>query len=298
MSAGLLYGLGAAIAWGFTDVAGALAGRRVGSLPALAGAQGASIVVLLVIAALAGEWPSIAAMGVSDIVLCLLLGLAAMGAYLSFFTALRMGPLAVVSPTVAAYGGLTVVLAVLLRGESPTAFQAAGAALSTIGVILVGLVSDGGLRATRLVGRGVPLAVVALILFAVLTIGLADPIARNGWLPVIVVSRAANAGGCLVLLLVVLATRPAWAHPLLGTGRLAGVAAIYVLAAGALDLAGFVSFAVGLERAETWLVGLASSFGPVVAVLVGLGLMGERLRRSQWLGLGLVGAGLVAVALP
>jgi drug/metabolite transporter (DMT)-like permease len=57
-----------------------------------------------------------------------------------------------------------------------------------------------------------------------------------------------------------------------------------------------VSYAIGLERAETWIVGLASSFGPVVAVLVGLGLLGERLRPSQWLGLGLVGLGLVAVA--
>lgn len=298
MTSGLFLGLGAALAWGFTDVAGALAGRRVGSLPTLAGAQTTSIIALLAVAVLGGELDRVAAMGAGDFALATLFGLGAMGAYLSFFTALRIGPLAVVSPTVAAYGGLTVVLAVLLRGEALTGLQAAGAALSTLGVILVGLVFDGGLRSTRLVGRGVPFAVVALVLFAVITIGLADVISRHGWLPVIVVSRAANAVACVTLLTVVRATLPRWAGPLLETAGSSGRVLTLVVAAGALDLAGFISYAVGLEVAETWIVGLASSFGPIVAVLVGLAGLGERLRPSQWLGLALVGAGLVAVALP
>jgi transporter family protein len=298
MSTGLLLGLGAALAWGLTDVAGTYGGRRIGSLRALAGAQATGVVALIALVMVVGGLDRVASMSVADLVLCALMGLAAMGAYLSFFTALRMGPLAVVSPTVAAYGGLTVVLAILLRGETPTLVQVLGAALSTVGVVLVGLVTDGGLRSTRLVGRGVPLAVIALVLFAVLTIGLADPIIRNGWLPVIVVSRAANAGACLALLAVVVTTRARWAAPLVATAGSPGRAAGFVVAAGALDLAGFVSYAVGLEVAETWLIGLASSFGPIVAVLVGLGLLGERLRPSQWLGLALVGAGLVAVALP
>lgn len=298
MTSGLLLGLGAALAWGFTDVAGALAGRRVGSLRTLAGAQGTSLVALLVAAAVTGQLQAIPGIGPADLVLCTLMGLAAMGAYLSFFTALRMGPLAVVSPTVAAYGGLTVVLAVVLRGENPSGFQGLGAALSTLGVILVGFVFDGGLRATRLVGRGVPLAVIALVLFAVLTIGLADPIGRHGWAPVLIVSRVANAGACLGLLAFVLLARPRWAGPLVATAGRPGRAAAIIIAAGALDLIGFVFYAYGLEIAETWLIGLASSFGPVVAILVGLGFLGERLRPSQWLGLGLVGAGIVAVALP
>jgi drug/metabolite transporter (DMT)-like permease len=49
--------------------------------------------------------------------------------------------------------------------------------------------------------------------------------------------------------------------------------------------------------AETWLVGLTSSFGPVVAVLVAVAAMGERLRPIQWLGLALLASGLVAIAL-
>ena len=57
----------------------------------------------------------------------LALGVVAALAYLSFYTALRIGPISVVSPVVAAYGGLTVVLAVLFRGESLAPLQGLGA---------------------------------------------------------------------------------------------------------------------------------------------------------------------------
>ena len=52
------------------------------------------------------------------------------------------------------------------------------------------------------------------------------------------------------------------------------------------------------QGAPTWIVGLASSFGPVVSVFVAVAIWRERLRPNQWLGLVGLGAGLVAVALP
>jgi len=62
---------------------------------------------------------------------CALLGLIGAGAYFSYFAGLRFGPISVVSGMVAAYGGLTVVLSVVLRGESLTLTQAFGAAIAT-----------------------------------------------------------------------------------------------------------------------------------------------------------------------
>ena len=61
----------------------------------------------------------------ASLALAALLGLIGAGAYLAYFTGLRIGPIAVVSGMVAAYGGLTVVLSVVLRGESLTPLQAA-----------------------------------------------------------------------------------------------------------------------------------------------------------------------------
>ena len=75
----------------------------------------------------------------------------------AYFNGLRVGPISVVSGMVAAYGGLTVVLSVVFRGESLTTVQALGATIATVGVILTGVAFGGGLRGTRFAGPGVVL---------------------------------------------------------------------------------------------------------------------------------------------
>ena len=164
MPIGLLTGLGAALAWGTLDVFSALASRRVGSLLVTTGMQvvGGSLIWLVALAT-GVSLPTDPAVLIGGS----LVGLAGAGAYLSYFTGLRIGPISVVSGMVAAYGGLTVVLAVLFRGESLTPLQALGATTATIGVILTGVAFGGGLRGIRFAGPGVVFAIVALILFAV-----------------------------------------------------------------------------------------------------------------------------------
>jgi len=71
-----------------------------------------------------------------------------------------------------------------------------------------------------------------------------------------------------------------------------------VVLAGVLDIVGLMSFAYGLEVAETWLVGLASSFGPAVTIVVAVAFLGERLKPIQWLGLAGVLVGMIAIGLP
>ncbi len=300
MSIGLELGLIAALCWGSTDVSAAIAGRRLGSLRVAAIVQVTSLFAIVVICLIQGSWfPT----KPEDILVSAVTGVVAAGAYLSFFTALRIGPLSVVSPVVAAYGGLTVLLAVLVRGETLTLLQAVGAALATIGVILTGLVSEGGWRSVRLAGRGIGFAIVALVCFAVLTIGLAGPIRSSGWLPVLLVARIANAATVMTVLVVVFVFRPRAAAPLISgsTDRVPGLLVVAVVAAvagGAFDIAGFVAYAIGLEQAPAWIVGLASSFGPVVSVIVAIVLWHEKLQPSQWLGLVGIALGLAAVALP
>lgn len=303
MPLGLDYGLIAALCWGSTDVLATIGGRRLGSFPVTAIAQAASLLVVVLLALGRGTGlPSDPAMLAASI----FFGVVAAGAYLSFFTALRIGPLAVVSPVVAAYGGLTVVAAVLIRGESLTGVQALGAGLATAGVVLTGVVFEGGWRGTRIAGRGVVFSLVAMLLFTVLTVGLATPIRAAGWLPVVLASRLANAVTTWAVLAIALAVRSPRSSLLVGGGSPeAGTrsttvrrAVVAALIAGLLDVIGTVAFAIGLEVAPTWIVGLASSFGPAVAVIVAVALWGERLRPSQWIGLAGIAAGLVAVALP
>jgi DME family drug/metabolite transporter len=296
MPFGLLAGLGAALAWGTMDVGSALAARRLGSLAVTAGGQTTS--ALLLVAALVATGTALPS-DPATVALAAVLGAAGAGAYLSYFTGLRVGPIAVVSGMVAAYGGLVVVLAVVLRGESLTLLQAAGAVVATAGVVMTGVAFTGNWRQTRLAGPGVAFALVALVLFSIMTVGLDVAIERANWLAVVSVSRIVNAILTLGVLWLAVARRHARFRPVMDAPLPANRRALLVVVAGGcLDVAGLVALAIGLERAPTWLVGLASSFGPAVTIVAAVAFLGERLRPIQWLGLVGIAAGLVAIALP
>jgi len=296
MTSGLVLGLAAALCWGLTDVTAALVGRRFGSLPTLAVAQLTSLVVLLVLGlVIEGRIPVDPAVAGQ----AALYGVLASVAYAAMFAGLAIGPISVVSPSVAAYGGLTVILSVVVLGEMVSALQWVGVALGTLGVALSAFRFGGGAGRIQPVSRGVILAVVALVLFASVTVGMAGPIRQAGWLDVVFVSRLANTLTVGAVLLVVRRLRPRGSGVLLGPAGPPPLRGVWMLAVvGLLDVAGFIAYAVGLEVSEVWIVGLASSLGPAVAVLVSVGFLGERLRPIQWLGLIAIALGLGLIALP
>jgi drug/metabolite transporter (DMT)-like permease len=297
MPFGLLTGLTAALFWGTLDVITALGSRVVGSLRVTAGMQSVTAVLFLAIFVATGATiPTEPA----SMALAVLLGLIGAGAYLSYFTGLQFGPIAVVSGMVSAFGGLTVVLSVVLRGESLTPLQAFGAAVATVGVLLTAFAFDGGLRATRFAGPGVVFALVALVLFSLMAITTDVALDTMSWIQIYTIARVVNASIGIVAVLL-LARRagsalghrpeagPTWSNP-----RIIGA----LVLAGVLDVVGLVAFATGLETAPTWMVGLAASFGPAVTIMVAVAFLGERLRPVQWFGLLGILTGMVCIAIP
>jgi drug/metabolite transporter (DMT)-like permease len=297
MPFGLLTGLTAALFWGTLDVITALGSRVVGSLRVTAGMQSVTAVLFLVIFVATGAtMPT----DPTSIALAVLLGLIGAGAYLSYFTGLQFGPIAVVSGMVSAFGGLTVVLSVALRGESLSPLQAFGAAVATVGVLLTAFAFDGGLRATRFAGPGVVFALVALVLFSLMAITTDVALDTMSWIQIYTIARVVNASIGIVAVLI-LARRagsalghrpeggPAWSN-----SRIIGA----LVLAGVLDVVGLVAFATGLETAPTWMVGLAASFGPAVTIMVAVAFLGERLRPVQWFGLLGILTGMVCIAIP
>ena len=194
------------------------------------------------------------------------------------------------------------------RREShrPISTQAFGADHATAGVILTGVAFEGGLRGTRFAGPGVVFAVVALVLFAMMAITTDIALESAGWLQVLLISRLRSRP----------VSRSSWSRQSrwpraapervgarrrrrrTGTVVAVGTSWPAIVVAGILDVLGLVSFAIGLESAPTWLVGLASSFGPAVTILVAVALLGERLKPIQWVGLAGVAVGMIAIALP
>ncbi len=286
------------MSWGVLELASALASRRVGSAPVAAGVVvvSAAWCVLIAFAAGIGRGTDAYAVAVSA-----LLGLLSAAAYLAYFAGLRVGPISVVSGTVGAYGGLTVVLAVILRGESLTPLQAAGALIATAGVVMVGIAFGGGVRATRLAGPGVAFALVALVLFALMAITTDIAVEHADVITVLLISRVVTAVAATTAFAIILARRRSDVTVAPGSerpSRYDGRVLLAIVFAGTLDVIGLACFTIGVETAPTWLVGLASSFAPVVTILVAVTLLGERLKSIQWLGLAGVAVGVVAIALP
>ena len=297
MPFGLLTGLTAALFWGTLDVITALASRVIGSLRVTAGMQSVTAVLFLVIFVATGATiPTDPA----SIALAVLLGLIGAGAYLSYFTGLQFGPIAVVSGMVSAFGGLTVVLSVVIRGESLSPLQAFGAAVATVGVLLTAFAFDGGLRATRFAGPGVVFALVALVLFSLMAITTDVALETMSWIQIYTIARVVNASiGTVVLLVLARRAGSALGHrpeggPTWSNSRIVGA----LVLVGVLDVLGLIAFAIGLETAPTWMVGLAASFGPAVTIMVAVAFLGERLRPVQWFGLLGILTGMICIAIP
>jgi inner membrane transporter RhtA len=296
MPFGVLAGLTAALFWGTLDVITALGSRVVGSLRVAAGVQSVTAVWFVAIFFLAGTTlPT----DPRSIALAFLLGLIGAGAYLSYFTGLQFGPIAVVSGVVAAFGGLTVVLSVVLRGETLTPLQAVGATTATVGVLLTALAFGGGLRATRLAGPGVIFAIVALVLFSFMTIATDVALETMTWIQIYAIARVTNASLQVAAVFLLARSSRSLGHrpidgPRWSTGRIIGALVI----AGSLDVLGLIAFATGLESAPTWMVGLAASLGPAITIMAAVAFLGERLRPIQWFGLAAILTGMVLIAVP
>jgi drug/metabolite transporter (DMT)-like permease len=314
---GLISGLVAAMAWGSLDVLVAFAGRRVGGIASAAFVVGASCLIL-VPAAIAGG----ASFPTDPRHIALAIGSGAILAvgFVCFYTALRLGPISIVSPIAGLYGGLGALIAVVVLGESLVPMQFAGIAASTVGIFLAGLTLTPGAGLPRFTGRGVPLALVSLVSWSVGIVLLSILVRETDWLTALVAQRVPNA----LLLLLLLAALRLRGTPVTGTPPLApepepvidvthavdaGGSArrvsaalsrrpyVTLSAAAVLDVIGLGAFALGLQVAAAWLVTLVSSLGPMVTVAAGVVLLGERPRAVQWAGIGLVFAGIALVAI-
>jgi len=296
MLTGLLFGLLAAAGWGIVDIAGALTARQIGSLRVQIGTLVVGLIAFIAFTALRPEL--LGPDPLSGILLGLPLGVFAAAGYIVYMTALRLGPISVVSPVAVSYGGLSVILAVIVRGESLSALQVAGAVLATTGVMMTAVIlEDGSWRSARIVGPGVAMGLLTVVLFGMLGVLLAGPIRDHGWLPILLGSRFGNLAAGVVLFVVAMVSGSGRFRTILDPGHAVTreIVALLVIA-GVCDTAAFSVFAIGLGRAPVWIVTLASSFGPVLVVLFAIVQLGERLRPVQWMGLAALAGGLGVLA--
>jgi drug/metabolite transporter (DMT)-like permease len=289
--------------WGCTDLVTSFVGRRIGSLRVVVIAVSTSVVLAGAVAIARGALTT--SYDPAIIGGTLALGVLAGIAYIGVFTAFRLGPLSVVSPTVSAYGALAAFFAVIFLNEHLTAAHVGGVIAVGIGISLLGLQTTGTGRDRRasLASPGVAFALVGLLFFAIITVLLTIPIKAYGWSTAIALSRLGNLATVWLIFLLLYKNRarlPKWGrHDLLGEGQpLDRVGLALAVFVGLGDTVAFFVFAAALEQGPTWAVSLLSSLGPIIVVLGGLFGYRERLRLPQVVGLGALAVGLVLATLP
>lgn len=301
---GVALGLGAALSWGFADYFAALAARRVGALRVVLGFHFAALIPLT---ALVLATDALARVTLGQVALFVLIGAVGWMSYLAFYGALGIGPISVLSPIVSGYAAVTVLLAVAIGGNHLSVVQAAAVGITIAGAMSASADVRAMARAKleRRSALGFVLALAAMILLGGFVFGVSYFRQRIGWLGPIFLARGFAAAFVLGHVLVDarrrrrgMARRPPArgrrrppARPDRRAGKLVAIMALLAL----LDTGGYVCFNLGVGHAPTAIVAAASAPYAVVPIVMGVSLLRERPTRTQWLGIGLVIAGVVVL---
>jgi len=280
----VIFGLTAALGWGLADYAGAVAGRRIGSLPTVVMGQVLSAVFMTVLVVATGQEVSRAG---AFLGLLALNGIFTSFAYATHYKALELGPVAVVSPIGGAYAVVGIALAIAINGEDPGAVALGGAVVTVAGVVLVSTDIAAFRAGVRGGAPGLRWSVVASISFGVAAFLLGTAAQEMGWVLGLWGSRIAQ----VTCYLPVVALQRGDFATLRAGGARTGI--VVALAAGAGDILGVTTYSAGAEAGFLSIVLAASAIFPMVAVLLSIAFLHERLAANQWLGLLLVVIGLL-----
>ena len=283
---GIALGLGAAVSWGVADYFAAVASRRIGTSRVVLGFHAVATAVLAVLVAATG---ALSPLTWSQLPFFVAMGAVGWLSYLTFYGALEIGPISVVSPIVSGYAMVTVLLAVAVLGERLGGGEAVAVAMVIAGVVVCSA-DLGQLRGVALERRaalGLALAVAAMALLGGFVFGVSYRHARLGWLAPIFLAR-----GFATLFLLAQAGRNRVRWP---AGASAVVATIALL--GVVDTAGYAFFNLGVEHAATSVVATASAPYALIPIAAGTLLLGERPTLVQRAGVALVIGGLVVLGL-
>jgi drug/metabolite transporter (DMT)-like permease len=272
----LVLALGSSIVWGAADFSGGSLTRRLPTFAVTVVSQGAGFVALVVAVGIRGS------VGGGSFALGLLAGVGGGAGLAAFYRALSLGTMSVVSP-IAACGAVVPFGISLATGERPAGVAVVGAVAALAGAVLASV--EEHRSASRERGRAVLLAVLAAVALGLFVyfLGLGS---RHG--DALSTLFGARVGSLALLLTAALVTRAqlrvprAWLLP--------------VAAVGLADVTANALFAVASSHGLLAIVSVLGSLYPVVTVVLAHALLGERLTRTQRLGVAVALGGVAAIA--
>ncbi|MEU8433339.1 DMT family transporter [Streptomyces sp. NPDC029216] len=283
-----LFALATAVLWGLADFGGGLLTRRLPALTVVVVSQIAAVLVLGSVVLATGAWHEAG----PQLWFAVAAGLVGPAAMLSFYKALALGPMGVVSP-LGSVGVVVPVAVGLVLGERPGPGQFAGIAVAVVGIVLAG---GPELRGAPVQRQAVVLTLVAAFGFgAVMALISQASTTVTGLFLALLVQRVTNiaVGGAAL-----------WAQtrrgvPALpeGTGPrvLWGLLPALVFV-GLADVAANGTYSLAAQNGPVTVAAVLSSLYPVITALAAFAVLKERLRSVQAAGAGLALAGTVLLA--
>ncbi len=286
-----------------------MATRRVGVVLTSLGMQSVGLAAYVVTLVALGRWPTFAWQQVPYALVLSVIGIVSLAA---LYRAFAIGPIAVVSPVVASYAALTVVLVVIFLGERLTAGQAVAIGVTFVGVAVA---STDIRELRRTLGRpttlaplantlpsvaeqgplnlgplplGVRIGFYATLGFAVWSAIFAVGVRETDGLGLIVVQRSFS----VALLALFVAARRISLRPLAARPAVA-----LVTTTGVLDTGANVLLALGIAAGYASFVMTGSGAYPLIPALLAISVLRERLAPNQYVGVAVLVAGLVALGL-
>ncbi|WP_455359519.1 EamA family transporter [Streptomyces sp. SYSU K21746] len=283
-----LFALATSLLWGLADFGGGLLTRRIPALTVVVVSQAIAVVVLSAVVLATGAWSETG----PQLWFAVAAGIVGPVAMLSFYKALALGPMGVVSPL----GSLGVAVPVgvgLVLGERPGLLQFAGIAVAVAGIVLAG---GPELRGAPVRRQAILLTLIAAFGFGAVMALIAEASSTlTGLFLALFVQRVTNvaAGGAALYVSV---RRGGRALPEEGGWSVVRASLPALAFVGLADVAANGTYSLAAQHGPVTVAAVLASLYPVVTALAARGVLKERLRTVQAAGAGLALVGTVLLA--
>ncbi|MEV5528812.1 DMT family transporter [Streptomyces prunicolor] len=279
------FALATSLLWGVADFGGGLLTRRTPALTVVVVSQGIAAAVLGAVVVATGGWSEAG----PQLLFAFAAGVVGPVALFSFYKALALGPMGVVSPLATLSVAVPVGVGLFL-GERPGLMQAAGIAVAVTGVVLAG---GPQLRGAPVQRQTILLTLIAALGFGTVFALIAEASSSvTGLFLALFVQRVTNVatGGAALYVSV---RRGGVALPEGGFpwGSLPALAFV-----GLADVAANGTYSIAAQHGPVTVAAVLASLYPVVTALAARGFLSERLRGIQAAGAGLALVGTLLLA--
>jgi drug/metabolite transporter (DMT)-like permease len=291
---GILFGLLTALSWGSSDLLARFATRRIGTFRAMLYMQLTGLLLLTVALRWLGGWGHLSGYGWKPWAWGIGAGVLNTSATLALYRSFEIGKMSIVASISASYPALTMLLAAL-TGERLTVVRLGGLLLILLGVAIVA-------RGEEIPGNGNPLDPKAQPGKKHMGVGWAFLSALGfGFLFWVLGIRAVPLLGSaqtvwlirltsvVLTALVMLVLRHPRALPEAG-------ARWTVLGMGLLDTSAYVLNNYGMQLEQVSVVSVLSSLYGAVTVGLAATILGEKVTKTQWVGISAIFAGIVVIS--